>query len=190
MIIALLSGTSFIGVAYASSLCSLCANCGVFFKVWSISVNSNGTALRGNANRSRILMFRLWAIWDVFEKRSLLLSIDVTLFLLLQVLFFLMVSNVIVLLLLMGSKNYTVFPGWSMSLINFPISFIPLILASNMLSAVYSLTIKPVEIEASGILLNGRMKTFIKISTVTWTSFLSLVILDEFKSLWLYLCLL
>ena len=57
-----------------------------------------------------------------------------------------MVSNVIVLFLLNRSKNDSLFPGWSRSLINFPISFIPLILPSNILSAAFSLTIIPVEI--------------------------------------------
>ena len=84
-----------------------------------------------------------------------------------------MVSNVIVLLLLMGSKSDTVFPGWSWSLINFPSSFVPLILASSMLSAAFSLAIIPVEIEASAILLNGGMKTFVRTSTTAWTAFSS-----------------
>ena len=62
----------------------------------------------------------------------------------------------------MGSKSDTVFPGWSWSLINFPISFVPLILASSMLSAAFSLAIIPVEIEASAILLNGGNENICK----------------------------
>ena len=80
---------------------------------------------------------------------------SITLFLILQLFFFLMVSNVVVLLLLMGSKNDTLFPGQSRVLINFAILFIPLISASNMLSAAFSVAIIPVEIEASDISLNG-----------------------------------
>ena len=85
----------------------------------------------------------------IFEKRFLLLSIDITLFLILQVHVFLMVSNVKVFLPLLGSKNDTIFAGWSRSLIHLPISFIPLILASNMLAAAFSLTIVPAEIEVA-----------------------------------------
>lgn len=83
MIIAPLSGTSSTGGISASSLCRS-TDFGVFFKVPSIPANTNGTAPRENANRSRTLMFRLWALRETFtalNEHNFILDFAVILFL-------------------------------------------------------------------------------------------------------------
>ena len=98
---------------------------------------------------------------EIFEKRPLLLSIETTLFFVLQVFTFFMLSNVGVLHLLIRSKKDNLLSGPSRLSINSFISLIPWHLACRIHTAMSADTTMLVDMEANIISLKGWMKTFV-----------------------------